>query len=151
MKTVTRYQSTDGELHDTAEAAEKRDALISKCAQAMAPLGDTPKAVKEGKGWVQHRPETVVACRDAILELCCQEGFAKTWPVFFHRGPEVHPRSIIGRILDDNGGLLAHAWNRFNRIDEAGREHQQSYFAYTAGPDTSHVCVEDRSSLPEAR
>lgn len=144
MKTITKYQANDGtEWTDPNKAAE-RDALCGKVDAAMAPLGDTPQAVKDGEGWLQHDLETVNQAKDAILEICRAEGFAKSFPVFGHKGREIHPRSSISRILDDFGGPLCTAWNRFGRIDEQGREFDQCYYAYTNGPRPEHVCVETR-------
>lgn len=144
MRIITKYQSTDGSEWDDPAKASQRDALCSLVDAAMAPLGSVPKEVEDGKGWLQHDIEVVHQAMDDILEICRGEGYDKSFPVFKHRGRECHPRSVIGRILDDNGGPLARAWSRFNRIDEQGREHQQSYYAYTAGPRPEHVCVESR-------
>lgn len=144
MKTITKYQSTDGSEWNIPQDAMARDSLHARVAAAMAPLGDVPQAVSDGKGWLQHNLETVLKAKDDILDICREEGFDKHFPAFKNRGRDCHSRSVIGRILDDNDGPLATAWARFGRIDEHGREHQQCYFAYTAGPDADHVCIETR-------
>lgn len=144
MKTITKYQSNDGaEWADPIEA-QKRDALCLKVEAAMKPLGGVPQAVVDGRGWLQHDLETVNKAKDAILEICREEGYAKTWKVFDSPGRECHPLSVIGRILDDNGGPINEAWRRFGRIDEKGREHQQAFYAYTNGPLPAHMCIESR-------
>lgn len=145
MKTLTKYQANDGSEWDTAEEAQKRDELHAKVEAAMAPLGDVPEAVEKGKGWLQHDMETVNVAKDRILDICREEGFNKHFPAFNNPGRDCHPLSIIGRVLNDNGGPLDRAWSRFARIDEQGREHQQCYFAYTGGPESHHICIEDRS------
>lgn len=145
MKAITQYKTDDGTIYTTEAAALAHERLSAKIQKAMEPLKLTAKTnnnVRDGKGWVQHRIETVIHCRDSILDLCCDEGFAKSFPVFKHRGAKVHPMSIIARILNDNGGPLDVVWNRFCRIDEKGREHQQAYYAMN-GHEEGQVCVED--------
>ncbi len=146
MKQITKFKSNDGEEWLTKGQAIERDRLDAKVKKAMKPLGDIPEGVSDGKGWLQHNLETVKKAKDDILDICRDEGMDKSFPAFKSKGRDCHPLSIIGRILDDNGGPLNHAWSRFCRIDEKGREHQQPYFAYTSGPDKSHVCIEDRSN-----
>lgn len=144
MKTITKYQSLDGSEWTFPNKAAARDALCLKVDAAMLPLGDVPQGVKDGKGWLQHDLETVNQAKDAIMEICRAEGFAEHFPAFKHPGRECHPLSVIGRILDDNGGPLNKAWGRFGCIDAQGREHQQPFYAYTNGPLPEHVCVESR-------
>lgn len=154
MKAITIYVADDGSEHDSKSSAEKRDTLHRKVAKAMYPLhvpvGDSI-SIEAGKGWYQHNAATVVACRDAILDLCCAEGLAKDFPVFKHRGVSVHPLSIIGRILGDMDGPLDDAWRRFCCIDQNGREFDQAYFAYYAEKDGAqnkkHVCIGKASDV----
>lgn len=149
MKIVRKFETSDGQQFDTLSAAEDYEALQALCAEAMQPLGDVPDDVKNGKGWVQHDLETVNCCKDAILELCRRQRYDIHYPAFRSAGRACHPLSIIGRVLNDSGGPLDKAWSRFSRIDAKGREHQQCYFAYTGGPDSRHVCIEDRSAQQE--
>ena len=145
MRLINKYQANDGSEWPTEELALKRDQLHAAVATAMAPLGDTPQAVEYGKGWLQHDPETVAQAKDDILTLCrAHLNLAAQYPAFKAQGRDCHPLSIVGRVLDDVGGPLGKAWSRFCRIDPEGREHQQCYYAYTAGPDCDHYCVEDR-------
>ena len=141
METITKFVADDGSEHTTADSARERDNLVLAVNRIMDPLGSTPEAVERGKGWVQHDPEVVLRCRDGIFSLAKTEGVLGD-----RQGPgrDYHPLSIVGRILDDGGGPLAYAWSRFCRIDEQGREHQQCYFAYTAGPAPEHTMIEDR-------
>lgn len=144
MKAIVRFQSVDGSEWASKSDAAKRDALCWQIDAAMRPLGAIPKAVKDGKGWLQHNLETVNKAKDAILKICRSEGFVKSYPAFKSRGRDCHPFSIIGRILDDHGGPLSEAWARFACIDAQGREHQQPFYAYGNGPLAEHFCVQSR-------
>lgn len=144
MEKITKYKTTDGTEFTELVKAEEHEQLLLQIDRVMAPLGDTPKEVKDGKGWVHHDLERVFDAREGILEICRARGYAKHYPAFNTHGKNTHPMSIIGRVLNDGGGPLDKAWGRFCRIDEQGREHQQPYYAYTGGPDASHVCIEDR-------
>ncbi len=141
MKQITKYQAVDGSEWTVKDDAEKRDALCEKVARVMSTLEDPPQGVKDGKGWFQHSLEAVNQAKDAIMEICRQEGFAEHFPAFNNPGRDCHPLSVIGRILNDYGGPLDKAWARFARIDGQGREHQQPFYAYTNGPLPEHVCV----------
>lgn len=144
MKEITQYQANDGSTWGTVSAALKRDNLSAAVAIVMAPLGDTPKAVSDGEGWLQHDPATVIKAKQGILDLC-KPDYAVSYPVFNEPAEKVHPLSVVGRILDDAGSdPRSLAWGRFCRIDAEGREHQQCYYAYTAGPRPEHACIEDR-------
>lgn len=151
MKTITKYQTRDGAEFADPIKAEHRERLLAQIDSIMRPLGTVPMEVERGKGWVHHDLETVNVAKDRIIELCREEGLAKSFDVFGNRGRDIHPLSIAGRILNDHGGPLDGAWSRFARIDEYGREHQQPYFAYTAGPSPEHVCIEDRRRLDSPR
>ena len=145
MKTITKYQSIDGAEWTDPENAKSRDALCEKVDSAMLDLGNVPQAVKDGKGWLQHDLETVNRAKDAILEICRSEGYAKSFEVFKSKGRECQALSVIGRILDADGGPLNKAWDRFKRTDQMGREHQQCFYADTNGPLPEHSCVESRA------
>lgn len=144
MQTITKYKANDGSEWDDIQKALKRDNLLAAVNEVMAPLGDFPKQVIDGEGWLQHDPNIVTTAKQGILDLC-KPDFADSFPQFNHPAADVHPLSIIGRILDDcHDDPRSRAWNRFCRIDVHGREHQQPYFAYTAGPTSKHICIEDR-------
>lgn len=144
MKAVTRYQCSDGSEWAKIGNAQDREALCERVKAAMLPLGEVPQGVLDGQGWLQHDLETVNQVKDRILDICREEKLHEHYKAFTHPGRDIHPVSIVGRILDDGGGPLSTAWNRFCRIDPQGREHQQPYYAYTSGPLPEHVCVESR-------
>lgn len=140
------YTTADGTRFDTEEEAKAHEVLVAKINAAMAPLGETPEAVEDGKGWLQHRPANVAKAKSTLCKLIAPQ-LEADWPhlakAMRQTPQEVHPMSLVGRILSDFGGPLNNAWGRFGRIDGQGREHQQSYFALN-GPGKEHVCVEDR-------
>lgn len=142
MKAVTRYKTNDGSLFDDEDKAIAHEALCDKIDAVMAPLPPVPEEVERGKGWAQHDPEKVLTARDGILDICREQKLDEHYPVFKNRGRDVHPMSVVGRILDDVGGPLNRAWSRFCRIDDQGREHQQPYFAINK-PDSDHKCIVD--------
>ena len=144
MKAITRYQAVDGTEFPTEHQCREYEQLRLLVAGVMSYLGTIPDEVKDGKGWLQHDPETVVRCRVGIIRLCRSMPQFDSFPVFRHEpAAEIHPNSSAGRILDDTGGPLSEAWYRFRCIDDQGREHQQPYFAIN-GPDDNHECIEDR-------
>jgi hypothetical protein len=145
MIAITKFKTHDGVEFDTEEKAAAHEHLCQQVRAAMIPL-DIPapllKRVRDGEGWYQHDIETVYAVREAILALA-RPRYAKSYLVFNAHGRTVHPLSSIGRILSDcdRSDPIGKAWSRFASIDATGREHQQCYFAYTAGPSTDHVCL----------
>lgn len=134
MQAIVKYRSLDGSEWKDEVSAVKRDSLHLLCEAAMAPLGEVPEAVKDGKGWLQHDPETVTRCKQLILDLCKEEGYGKHFKAFNEPAEKVHPLSIVGRVLSDDNGPLSTAWNRFSRIDAEGREHQQCLLRLQGGP-----------------
>lgn len=102
MEAITQYKAKDGSIHPTESAALKRDNLVDRVAAAMRALGKPHEFVEDGKGWFQHDLETVLLAKDAILDICREEGYGKDRPVFQHKGRECNSHGIIGRILSDN-------------------------------------------------
>ncbi len=149
MKTIAKYQADDGSEWNSQQQAEVRDVLYAKVKAAMAPLGEVPEAVWDAKGWLQHDLETVNKAKDDILDICRAEGFAERFNCF-KDGRKLHSLSVIGRILSDNDGPLCDAWMRFCRIDLQGREHQQTYHAYTEQPPPPYPCIEDRRKADDS-
>lgn len=145
MIAITKFKTDDGTEFSSEEKAVAHERLCQQVRDAMRPL-DIPapllKRVSDGEGWYQHDIETVYAVREAILALA-RPKYAKNYPVFNANGRTVHPLSSIGRILSDcdRHDPIGNAWSRFANIDATGREHQQCYFAYTAGPSVDHVCL----------
>lgn len=142
MKTITKFVANDGSEWKSESGAIQRDALIIAVNEAMRPLEMSEayrKAIEAGDGWYQHDLLSVHSAREAILALA-RPIYAQHYPAFNTHGSEVHPLSIIGRILDDGDrNPISDAWRRFANIDETGREFQQCYYAYGAGRGSSHA------------
>jgi hypothetical protein len=145
MEKVIQYKTIDGKIFRDPDEATRHERLFKRIQLAMEPLGQIPEGVRDGKGWLQHDLEVVNAAKDMVIQICVDEGYANHYPVFNNKGRDIHPCSIVGRILDDCDGPLSDAWSRFRKIDIDGREHQQPFFAYGGGPDKDHVCIEDRT------
>lgn len=133
MKAVTRYLADDGSQWGTETEALKRDALCAEVAEAMRPLGpSTDRRHDNGRAFIQHRAEDVLAAKQRIVELCARDVDHK----IFGRPVElVHVRGIAGRILDDTGGPLSAAWNRLARIDDYAREWEQQWWVAHPNPE----------------
>jgi len=143
MRTILKYIANDNSEWDTPEKAETRDFLIERVNGIMAPLfvsDAVQRNLEANKGYWQHDLDAVYAAREGIMQICRERGYEGHYPCFKHHGREVHPLSVVGRILSETDEPLARAWNRFMRIDDQGREWQQCYLAYTATP-TDAVCL----------
>ncbi len=147
MIAITKFKADDGSEFDTIEAASKRDLLHYQCKEAMKPLREINVSSRH---FYQHDPEVVNQCKDRILDICRAEGFAKNFQVFNNAGRNCHPLSIIGRILNDNGGPLDVAWSRFGRIAPDGKEYDQPYFAYNCKESEREgfICINKAEVTP---
>lgn len=130
METITKYRANDGCEFSTEAEALKRDHLIAAIDSAMAPMAGVPELRPDQ--YYQHLPSVVLACRCSIVLLCRIE-YPNT-QVFKAEPASVHPQSFAGRFLGDNPGPLYDAWCRFMRIDNAGREYEQPYYAMNGNP-----------------
>lgn len=133
---IIKYRADDGSEWKTIAEAVTRDVLCGEIGAVMEPLGDRVRI--DSNQYVQHDPATVIKCRVGILALAARE--FPSFDIFSHKPPEeVHPRSIASRILDDLGGPLCRAWNRFSCIDEQGREYEQPYYAINGNPTAERI------------
>lgn len=125
MKIVTMYEAVDGTQFRTAAEAERRDALISEIALALAPLGVRRPSAYE---FIRHDAKVLRGVKGALLAIARRElpGFPDVWR---HPDDEIAPLGIAGRIINDAGPApLDRAWYRLCCIDDEGREWEQPYF-----------------------
>lgn len=106
MKPITMYEADDGSVYRKQEDAERRDALIARCAQVVTDIGlrPTPEGTDfgNGGGFVQQP----TGSRDQLLDALREMGA--------HR---------------DSNGPLGMLLNRAWRIDDQDREWGQPHFA----------------------
>lgn len=137
MLAITKYRALDGSEWNSSGECVARDTLVNAVKDAMSSLALPPRKI-EPEEYFQHDPTAVVDCRCRILKLAAKE--FPSFDCFRHEPPsEVHPRGIVGRILDDCGGPINTAWGRFMRIDDQGREWEQPYYAINGAPKA--VCI----------
>ena len=129
MKAITKYEADDGKIFDSAEAAIKHDAKrisVKKIMRLINPIPDTIDFVT-GDGYVQQDALAVQEFKRQILLMgAVHHNKMAEWA----KNPiEVHPQSIVGRILSDCDHELYKAWHRVMCIDDSYREWGQPYFA----------------------
>lgn len=135
MKEITRYQADDGTVFDTEEKAIKHDTKslsIKKIYKLLKPIPeDDGCKFANGAGYVQQDPLAVQEFKRQIMLMgAVHHAKMAEWA----KNPiEVHPQSIVGRILCDCDSLLYAAWSRVMCTDEKGREWGQPYYA--SNPD----------------
>ena len=131
MKEVKRYQAEDGRIFDNAEDAVKHDAkcaTVKELAKLLKPIPENDGcAFANGSGFVRQDPLKVQEYKRQIMllgkDLHCNMEKRAANPI------EVHPQSIVGRILSDCDNVLYGAWRRVMCMDDQFREWGQPYFA----------------------
>lgn len=131
MKPVTKYQADDGKVFDTEQEAVKHDAKavsIKGLAKLLKPIPENDGcSFANGDGYVQQDALKVQEYKRGIMLLgACHHAKMAEWA----KNPiEVHPQSIVGRILSDCDDLLYRAWHRVMCMDSQFREWGQPYYA----------------------
>ena len=125
MKSITKFQASDGALFDTESEARARDALQIRLAEIEQPLG--PRVERSGLRRI-HKVVVFQGLKRSLMAIC-RELYPKD--AVFQADPlSVHPFSYAGRLVCDGGPtILAQAWNRLMCITEDGVEYEQPYFA----------------------
>ena len=67
MEQVIKYKAKDGGIFNSSTECQEHELLCYQVQQAMAPLGDCPEAVANGKGRLQHSPQTVMAAQAPLF------------------------------------------------------------------------------------
>lgn len=121
MKTITKYQATDGSEWLNMVDCARRDLLDMKVKTLESELGP---AVKEGRRKID--PAVFARVKTDTVDICRKEW--PTEPVFQHDAAEIHPMSYAGRFLSEVGGPLNRLWWRFSCINGEW-EYEQPYYA----------------------
>lgn len=121
VKTITKYQTTDGLEFRQPDDAEAWQEKIDKLADSeSAILGSRPDSCdwfNGSLGYIQHS----IAARRLILNELKEAGATR-----------------------DSGGYIGQLLSRMWCIDDAGREWGQPYFANNPDHGSSTDCYEDR-------
>ena len=126
--TISRYTCTDGTAFDSKAAATEYEAEYQSVADI---LKRTPRNDLRHGTYVTHDVEMLRQIRRDLWPLVLAKVNAKdSFPQWLKwDADEVHPLSIVGRVLDDYGGPVAKAWSRLARFCfDTGREFDQPYF-----------------------
>lgn len=127
-RTVTEYVTSDGSVFRKSDEAEAYEKEWEAVEQIMRRIPRTD--LKDGE-YVTHSPEFLRDIRRCLWTLVIEK-FKDDMSLRHWRESnpdEVHPLSIVGRILGDCGGPLSKAWNQLSRFCFAsGREFDQPYF-----------------------
>lgn len=137
MRTIVQYKTVDGRQFDTEDEARSHEALLLQIENALKPLGNR-RPTEEG--WIQHSQTSVLAAKRSLLSLAtqtCLAGFPDVVEKVNADPDSVHPRSIVGRIMDDSNSPINKGWYRIMCIDDSFREHSQPFYAIN-GPLAEH-------------
>lgn len=136
-ETVTKYTTSDGTIFYDEDKATKHEFEYAGVRAVMVQLPEVDLASNEFK---QHDIETAKRVKRELFALVLSM-YGESYPHWrAWKGDDVHPRSVVGRVLDDSGGPLSAAWGRLCRIDfSTGREYQQPYFVAHPSEATKEV------------
>lgn len=129
MKTITRtlYIANDGTEFLSEQKCREYESEKAKLDAIFKGIPQWPD--KHGSFVVVPRI-TLLNARRELWKLVLKE-YGDSWPQWkTWDADEVHPMSVVGRVLDDCGGLIAKAWSKMRSWDfEKGRIYDQPYFA----------------------
>lgn len=139
MKIRTVYEADDGSVHQTEEACRKYERHMRVCQRADLLIGE--RVSLSGGQWVQRSQHACLAAKRLLVELCRELWSAETFPVLQNDADHIHPRSGLGRIIDDGAPCcLQRAWGRLSCINwDSYREYDQPYFALNEDQATEEV------------
>ena len=134
MKSITEtvFIADDGSRFKSAEACEAYEIENRKLADIFKGIPEWPK---EDGTFIQGPLNLMINAR-RVLWAEVQNKYGETYKHWLQwRADDVHPLSMVGRILDDNPeDPLSRAWRRMATWDlENGRIYDQPYFVTHAG------------------
>lgn len=123
---VMQFTTSDGSKFLDRQRAESYEAEW----QSVKPILDQIPQVNLGHGQFKSVPAEVLQKIRRDLWPVVVARYGSSWPKWREwQADEVHPMSIVGRVLSDCGGPIADCWNRLMVFDfERGRIYDQPYF-----------------------
>lgn len=124
---ITQYATSDGNKFLSLAAAESHETELAKVHPILARI---PESNLSHGTYVQHDRETLLQIKRDLFALVLAK-YGDSYPQWRTFAPDdVHPFSGVGRVLSEDSGPLASAWNRIGCFNfELGREYDQPYFA----------------------
>ena len=137
-ETIKQYTSIDGHKFLDRNACQRYENELEQIQPILNELNrcDNIKANE----YIQHDINDLLLIKRKIFTLV-QHLYKDSFPHWLEwNGDDVHPMSIVGRVLDDNGGPIAKAWRQLSNYNfDLGREYQQPYFALH--PEEATKCI----------
>jgi hypothetical protein len=132
MKTVTKFQAKDGAVFDSESQCRAHEEFCIAIEEATLPLGKY--RFLDAEEYRQHTEEACLQAKRNLLAIVRKLYTVERLPVLVNPDDSIHPRSAVGRVLDDRGGPLYTAWSRLMNIAwDTFREFQQPYFTTHQG------------------
>ncbi len=124
---VTEYVAKDGTRFKRQDRCEEHEAELMLVEPILATI---PKAELKHGTYIQRDREVVLQAKRDLFALVLEK-HGERYPKWLKwDADDVHPHSIIGRVLDDYDGPLSGAWRRIGVFNfDLGREYDQPYFA----------------------
>jgi hypothetical protein len=123
--TITAYQASDGTKFFDAAQCERHEAELRLLAEIQIPNS------KLGHGKYKQHDRVALLSIKRRLWAVILERYGDSFPEWRKwNADQVHPMSIVGRVMSDSDGPIANAWSQLSRFNfELGREYDQPYFA----------------------
>jgi hypothetical protein len=131
MEQVKMYKTNDGRLFATEQEAVEHEAKLKSVKELYKLLKPIPEndgcRFANGHGFVQQDP---IAVQEFKRKVMLMGAAHHEKMVEWAKNPiDVHPQSIVGRILSDCDSVLYKAWSRVMCMDDKYREWGQPYYA----------------------
>ncbi len=131
MKTIIRYEAEDGAVFKTSEACLKHEQLLLSASQILSALPARPEDTEftNGRGWIQHDPEVLLAVYTRYLRLILDTTGPFKWLTETMAKPKkIHP-SWVARYIGECDSALYRGFHRFLCINfKKAREYGQPYY-----------------------
>lgn len=136
---VTQYTCSDGQKFLSRSSAEQYE---SEYQQVLPILNRIPNTSLRHGTYVTHDLESLKQIKRDLWPLVLMKvNAAENYMTWLGWNPDdVHPLSIVGRVMDDMGGPISVAWRRLAVFCfEIGREFDQPYFVNHQSEAVPHI------------